>query len=34
MLDDWRRKQPNIPSRSEAIRHLVYLGMKADQKPD
>ena len=22
-VDDWRRRQPNIPSRSEAIRRLV-----------
>jgi hypothetical protein len=23
MIDDWRRKQPDIPNRSEAIRRLV-----------
>lgn len=26
-LDDWRRHQPDIPSRAEAIRRLVDLGM-------
>lgn len=29
-LDNWRRKQPEIPSRSEAIRQLVRLGMKGE----
>ena len=28
-IDDWRRKQEDLPSRSEAIRRLVELGMKA-----
>jgi hypothetical protein len=28
-LDDWRRKQPDIPGRSAAIRRLVELGMQA-----
>jgi hypothetical protein len=23
MIDDWRRKQPDLPSRAEAIRRLV-----------
>jgi len=22
-IDDWRRRQPNLPSRSEAIRRLI-----------
>jgi hypothetical protein len=26
-VDDWRRRQPTIPSRSEAIRHLVDLAL-------
>jgi hypothetical protein len=28
-LDDWRRKQDDLPSRPEAIRRLVELGLKA-----
>lgn len=28
MVDDWRRKQGDLPSRSEAIRRLVELGRK------
>jgi hypothetical protein len=28
-LDDWRRKQPDLPSRAEAIRRLVEIGLKA-----
>src|SRR3546814_13570553 len=26
-IDDWRRKQPDIPSRAEAIRRLVEIGL-------
>ena len=26
-LDEWRRKQPDLPSRAEAIRRLVELGL-------
>ena len=29
-LDDWRRKQPDIPSRAEAIRRLVEKGLEAE----
>ncbi|MGA1851301.1 hypothetical protein VH570_10765 [Sphingobium sp. HT1-2] len=29
-IDDWRRQQPDIPSRAEAIRRLVDVGL--DQK--
>jgi hypothetical protein len=25
-IDDWRRKQPDIPSRAEAVRLLVAIG--------
>lgn len=32
-LDDWRRKQSDLPSRAEAIRRLVEIGIKADAKP-
>jgi len=28
-IDDWRRQQPDLPSRAEAIRRLTELGMKA-----
>jgi len=28
ILDDWRRKQPDLPSSAEAIRRLVELGLK------
>jgi len=31
-VDDWRRRQPNIPGRSEAPRELVRRGLKAEQK--
>lgn len=30
-VDDWRRKQPNIPSRAEAVRLLVERGLSASQ---
>ena len=29
LLDDWRRKQEDLPGRPEAIRRLVELGLKA-----
>jgi hypothetical protein len=28
-VDEWRRKEPDLPSRPEAIRRLVRLGLKA-----
>ncbi len=31
-IDEWRRKHPNLPSRSEAIRRLIELGLKAKGK--
>jgi hypothetical protein len=31
-LDDWRRKQDDLPGRPEAIRRLVDLGLKAKSK--
>ena len=31
-IDDWRRKQPELLSRSEAIRQLVELGLKSKAK--
>jgi hypothetical protein len=32
LLDDWRRKQDDLPGRPEAIRRLVELGLKAAKK--
>jgi hypothetical protein len=32
-IDDWRRKQDDLPGRPEAIRRLVELGLKAKAKP-
>jgi hypothetical protein len=29
IVDAWRRKQEDLPGRSEAIRRLVELGLKA-----
>jgi hypothetical protein len=31
-IDAWRRKQDDLPSRSEAIRRLVELGLKVKPK--
>lgn len=33
-LDDWRRAQPDLPSRSEAIRRLIELGLAAAQSKE
>jgi len=32
-VDDWRRKQDDLPSRSDAIRRLVELGLTVKQRP-
>lgn len=29
-IDNWRRQQPDIPSRAEAIRRLVEAGLNTD----
>ncbi|WP_312414089.1 hypothetical protein [Shinella sp.] len=29
MIDDWRRHQPELPSRAEAIRQLIHTGLAA-----
>jgi hypothetical protein len=29
LLDDWRRRQDDLPGRPEAVRRLVELGLKA-----
>ena len=31
-VDDWRRAQQDLPSRSEAIRRLVYLGLQHEEE--
>jgi hypothetical protein len=31
-IDDWRRKQADLPSRAEAIRRLVELGLRAQPR--
>jgi hypothetical protein len=30
-IDAWRRRHPDLPSRSEAIRQLCQLGLKVKQ---
>ena len=32
MVDDWRAKQPDVPSRAEAIRGLVEHALQAELK--
>jgi metal-responsive CopG/Arc/MetJ family transcriptional regulator len=32
-LDDWRRRQPKIPARSEALRELVRRALNAEEEP-
>ena len=32
LIDAWRRKQEDVPTRPEAIRRLVELGLKAKGK--
>lgn len=32
LLDDWRRVQPNLPTRPEAIRRLIELGLEAGKQ--
>jgi hypothetical protein len=31
-VDDWRRKQPDLPTRATAIRRLAEIGLKAKGK--
>lgn len=31
-VEEWRRKQPEIPTRAEAFRRLVRRGLKADEQ--
>ena len=30
-VDEWRRVQPDIPGRAEAIRRLVEIGLEAER---
>lgn len=30
-IDDWRRQQPDLPSRAEAIRRLIEAGLAAQK---
>jgi hypothetical protein len=32
LIDEWRRKQPDLPSRAEAIRRLVQRGVTVPEK--
>ena len=32
-IDDWRRQQPDLPSRSEAIRRLTAIALLSAKKP-
>jgi len=34
LVDDWRRRQKDLPSRAEAIRRLVELGTKQKATSD
>ncbi len=33
-IDDWRRKQTDIPARAEAVRRLVEMGLLSEQQAD
>jgi hypothetical protein len=32
-IDAWRRREPDLPNRSEAIRRLVEIGAKVKERP-
>ena len=32
-IEDWRRRQPDLPARAEAIRRLVQLGLTGKVAP-
>lgn len=34
LVDNWRRQQPDIPARAEAIRRLVDMGLRSSKKYD
>jgi hypothetical protein len=31
-VDEWRRRQPDLPNRAEAIRRMIAIALKAEQK--
>jgi hypothetical protein len=31
-IDDWRRKEPDLPVRSEAVRRMLWLAAKTHRK--
>jgi len=31
-IDEWRRRQPDLPSKSEAVRRLIETGLGAAEK--
>jgi len=33
-IDEWRRQKADLPSRADAIRRLVELGLKAKRVPE
>jgi hypothetical protein len=33
-IDDWRRKQPDLPPRAEAARRLIVAGLRAEGESD
>ena len=32
-IDEWRRKQPDIPNRAEAVRRLVEKALASEEEP-
>ncbi len=32
LIDEWRRQQPEIPTRAQALRHLANIGLGVEQK--
>jgi hypothetical protein len=32
-IDEWRRRQPDLPTRSEAIRRLIEIALREQNKP-
>jgi hypothetical protein len=33
-VDEWRRRQPDLPNRAKAIRRLIDAGLGAEPKPE
>jgi hypothetical protein len=32
-IDEWRRRQPDLPNRTEAVRRLIEIALDAEPKP-